>query len=140
MRINVLPVRELTDQHLVAEYREIKMLPKALVRTLKSKNGLDKSKISKNYTLNTGHGYFFYDKLIFIENRFTELVSEMYYRNFKTNSCSLYDKDYDYSLITKDLRNDYTPTIDAINLNKERINLRISQKPSFYKYFSKKLN
>ena len=52
-RINIIPVRELYDQHLIAEYREITMIPAALNRTLKSKNGLDKSRISDNYTLNT---------------------------------------------------------------------------------------
>lgn len=30
MRLNIVPVEELMDQHLVAEYREIKMLPKML--------------------------------------------------------------------------------------------------------------
>lgn len=58
MRINCVPVQELHQKHLLAEYREIKMLPKSLVRTLNSKSGLDKSKISRHYTLNTGHGYF----------------------------------------------------------------------------------
>ena len=54
-RINIVPVEELMDQHLIAEYREITMVPAALNRTLKSKKGLDRNKISKTYTLNTGH-------------------------------------------------------------------------------------
>ncbi len=45
-RINIIPVKELYDQHLIAEYREITMVPAALNRTLRSKNGLEKSKIS----------------------------------------------------------------------------------------------
>ena len=36
-RINIVPVDELMDQHLIAEYREITMVPAALNRTLKSK-------------------------------------------------------------------------------------------------------
>ena len=34
--INIIPVSELTDQHLIAEYREITMVPAALTRTLNS--------------------------------------------------------------------------------------------------------
>ena len=51
-RINIIPVQELYDQHLIAEYREITMVPAALKRTLKSKAGLNYSKIPNNYTLN----------------------------------------------------------------------------------------
>ena len=61
-RINIIPVEELMDQHLIAEYREITMVPVSLARTLSSKTGLDYKKISKSYTLNKGHVYFFYDK------------------------------------------------------------------------------
>ena len=50
-RINIIPVSELYDQHLIAEYREITMVPAALDRTLKSK-------IAQQYTLNKGHVYF----------------------------------------------------------------------------------
>ena len=37
-RINIVPTEELSDQHLVAEYREIFMVGSALARTLKSPN------------------------------------------------------------------------------------------------------
>lgn len=42
MRVNVIHPKYLADQHLVAEYREIKMGPKALSKSLYSKNGVDK--------------------------------------------------------------------------------------------------
>ena len=58
-RINVIPVDQLTDQHLVAEYREMLMVPASLKRSLGSKNGMDTKRIPKQYTLNTGHVYFF---------------------------------------------------------------------------------
>jgi len=60
-RINIIPVKELFDQHLIAEYREIIMVPAALSRTLKSKVGFDESKIEDRYTLNKGHVYLFYN-------------------------------------------------------------------------------
>ena len=45
-RINIIPPSELTDQHLIAEYREIFMVPASLRRTLKSKVGFKKNKIN----------------------------------------------------------------------------------------------
>ena len=48
-RINLVNPSELKDQHLIAEYREITMIPAALNRTLNSKIGLRREKISKKY-------------------------------------------------------------------------------------------
>lgn len=140
MRINIIPVKLLSNQHLIAEYREIKMLPKALVITITSKQGLVGSKIPSEYTLNKGHGYFFYDKLDFIENRFIELCNEMRFRKFTVNCNSLYDENFDYSYIPSRLCNDYTPTYEANCINVERILQRIYEmiyikgKVNFYKY------
>ena len=47
MRVNVIHPIFLSDQHLVAEYREVKMGPKALSRSLGSIRGVDKKKISQ---------------------------------------------------------------------------------------------
>ena len=85
-RINIVPVEELMDQHLIAEYREITMIPASLARTLSSKNGLDYKKIPKSYTLNKGHVYFFYDKGFYLSKRYKLLVIEMKKRGFKPDS------------------------------------------------------
>ena len=84
-RVNIVPPNELTDQHLIAEYREITMVPAALHRTLNSKTGLRKNKISTHYTLNAGHVYFFYDKGKYLHNRYYELIDEMKRRGFSPN-------------------------------------------------------
>jgi hypothetical protein len=47
------------DQHLIAEYCEITMVPAILVRILLSNTGLDYKKIPKSCILNKGHAYFF---------------------------------------------------------------------------------
>ena len=57
-RINIISPSELTDQHLIAEYREIFMVAGSLKRTLISKSGFVESKVPKNFTLNNGHVYF----------------------------------------------------------------------------------
>ena len=46
-RINIIEPAELTDQHLIAEYREIFMVGGSLRRTLKSKSGDQEYKVPK---------------------------------------------------------------------------------------------
>ena len=59
-RINAVHPTVLTDQHLMAEYRELTMVMGSLKRSLNSKNGLPP--IPEKYTLNAGHVTFFYNK------------------------------------------------------------------------------
>ncbi|WP_298752138.1 pyrimidine dimer DNA glycosylase/endonuclease V [uncultured Arcobacter sp.] len=134
MRINVIPVDYLANQHLIAEAREIKMLPKALKRTLNSKNGLNWSKIPKKYTLNTGHGYFFYDKLDFIITRFDQLLYECARRGFDFKSDEIEIDGFEQSHY-----NSYEPTITDMEVNVERILERIKAKPDWYRYGSVKM-
>ena len=128
-RINIIPVSELADQHLIAEYREITMVPAALKRTLRSKVGLRKEKISKRYTLNTGHVYFFYDKGLYLNNRYQEIIAEMKLRGFKPDPNRKFPKD----VFPKHLYNDWMPTVEDQNIVRKRIEERISQKPNWYR-------
>jgi deoxyribonuclease (pyrimidine dimer) len=83
-RINLIPPSELFDQHLVAEYRETFMVVAALRRSLNRKSPFDPVKeIPKRFTLNSGHVKFFYDKLIYLENRYKSLIQEMLDRGMK---------------------------------------------------------
>jgi deoxyribonuclease (pyrimidine dimer) len=129
-RINIIPVSELHDQHLIAEYREITMVPAALNRTLKSKQGLIREKISKRFTLNSGHVYFFYDKGLYLDKRYNEIVTEMKSRGFNPDSNRIFPiqifKD-------NDLYNDWTPTIEGQKLIRQRIQERINSKPDWYR-------
>ena len=75
-RINIIPVEDLTDQHLMAEYREIFMIGSALQKSLSSPNW-DKKRIPKELTLGTGHVMFFYDKGKYLDKRYQELRTEM---------------------------------------------------------------
>ncbi len=61
-RINLIPVHELTDQHLMAEYRELPMIGASLKRTLSSKTGWSMSKVP---VLGTGTFYYFLINVIF---------------------------------------------------------------------------
>ena len=129
-RINIIPVSELHDQHLIAEYREITMVPAALNRTLKSKAGLDRKKISKRFTLNNGHVYFFYDKGLYLDKRYTEIVNEMKSRGFNPDSNRVFPIEI---FKDNDLYNDWTPTIEDQKLIRQRIQERINSKPDWYR-------
>ena len=129
-RINIVSPSELMDQHLIAEYREITMLPASLKRTLASKVGLNRNKISDTYTLNGGHVYFFYDKGKYLAERYQALITEMKGRGFNPDSNRLFPVD-----IFKDngLYNDWTPSPYEYKIIRERLDLRISQKPDWYR-------
>lgn len=128
-RINIVPPSELTDQHLVAEYREIFMVPAALKRSLKSKNGFDKRRIPARYTLNSGHVMFFYDKMQYLKNRYASLVEEMKLRGMNPDPDRIFP-DHD---IPKEFFNDWAPIDGDFDIIRERISLRISERPGWYK-------
>ena len=129
-RINIIDVSELHDQHLIAEYREITMVPASLNRTLNSKMGLIGEKISKRFTLNSGHVYFFYDKGLYLDKRYNEIVTEMKLRGFNPDSSRVFPKQI---FIDNDLYNDWTPTLEDQKLIRQRIQERINSKPEWYR-------
>ena len=129
-RINVIPVDQLTDQHLVAEYREMLMVPASLKRSLASKNGMDKNRIPKHYTLNTGHVYFFYDKGKFLKNRYDSLVNEMKKRGMNPDP----DRTFKREQWPDELYNDWQPDDDELLIVRQRIQERIEQKPNWYRW------
>ena len=127
----MLPPTELTDQHLVAEYREMTMVPAALNRTLKSKNGLDRSRISSKYTLNTGHVYFFYDKGKYLKERYDSLVTEMKLRGMNPDPNRIFPTEV---FEQNNLYGNWKPSVEEIQINLERIEKRINQKPDWYRH------
>ena len=129
-RINIIPPKELYDQHLIAEYREITMVPAALSRTLNSKAGLIRSKIPKNYTLNKGHVYFFYNKGKYLDNRYNELIVEMKNRGIIPDENRLYPKQI---FIDNNLYYDWEPSEIDMQVIRLRIEQKIKQKPDWYR-------
>ncbi len=128
-RINIIHVSELTDQHLIAEYREITMIPAALTRTLNSKSGFIKKKIPDRFTLNTGHVYFFYDKGLYLYNRYDNIVEEMILRGFNPDLKRIFPKD----IFPFELFNDWIPTIKEQEIVRSRIKEKIAMKPNWYR-------
>tara|TARA_Y100000590_G_scaffold445646_1_gene578082 strand:+ start:812 stop:1219 length:408 start_codon:yes stop_codon:yes gene_type:complete len=129
-RINIIPVQELFDQHLIAEYREITMVPAALNRTINSKSGLKLSKINNTFTLNKGHVYFFYNKGKYLHKRYKEIVKEMKARGFQPNPNRKFPKNI---FIENNLYNDWQPSVEDYKIIRERIKSKIKARPFWYK-------
>lgn len=150
-RLNLINPKALTDQHLLAEYKELTQVTGALKRTLESKKGLDKDKINPTCTLNGGHVYFFYDKLSYLQKRYLELAKEMERRKYTPTKHITHwhrlegyewevDGEVVFKVFPKSLYNDYEPTKPEKEIIKERIIERINKRPTWYKYMGKPLD
>lgn len=133
-RINLIPVEELTDQHLLAEHREIKRIPNII---LSWKYSLDNQ--PKEFTLWKWHVKFFYDKLDFLCERYNKIFNECIKRWFLIAN-------YWWAFLNpillwayRNMFNDYIPTQKDIELSRQRIKEKINMKPDFYKYYWKSL-
>lgn len=129
----MIPPAELTDQHLIAEHNEILMLCGCLTKTLNSKVGFQQKKVPQEFTLGKGHIYFFFDKGHYLHRRFGDVAAEMILRGFSPK------KDFPAALWPAHLYNDYISTQEGMDLVRERIALRISQKPGWYRYRGRKI-
>jgi deoxyribonuclease (pyrimidine dimer) len=117
-RINIVPVQELSRQHLIAEYREIVRVF-ALARS--SQYQMHHKKQPSAYTLGAGHVMFFYDKLKFVSQRYDTLCEEMIARGYTCNRISTEELHHGIEAF---MFHDYRPTEDALRINRERILLR----------------
>lgn len=129
--------KRLVDQHLMAEYRELPMVHAALRKSLRTRKVNDIIKgITKNYTLNKGHVTFFYDKLLFLNNRYERLKIELNNRGFQLDSSRVLDN----SGIPFEFFNDWVANDNDERIIKQRLNEKISMKRSWYKYYGKQLD
>ncbi len=122
-RINCIPPWELTDKHLIAEYRE-------LPRVFKLARAIPAADMPKHYRLGKGHVIFFYDKLQYCYNRQHLLVSEMKSRGFKPKydpADLLHYHEAAGGSTPDSLWNDWVPTPTEQLINRARIKERLSK-------------
>ena len=127
-RINLVPPRELSDQHLLAEIRE---LPRIFSHV--QKYGVHPEKIPKKFTLGKGHVLFFTDKFLFLFRRYMKLYKEYVYNrkfNLSYNYNDVFDK---YNNIIMHSY-DWKPTQEDIELSRARIQEKIAMKPDWYRW------
>lgn len=117
-RINVgVKPKELCRQHLLAEAREIKRIPNVI------RNGKYNLKNQpKTFTLGTGHVKFFYDKLLYLKNRYEELYAETVGRGY---NMTYFGNAWDN--VPSALMNDYVPTETDRQIVLARISERLEK-------------
>jgi len=121
-RINCVPVKELCNKHLFAEWRELPRINSYIKKSLGSNNPID---IPPQYVLGTGHVKFFYNKLHYLTDRYTELTNELLEREYNINPKNLVLLD-----IPK-WNNSWEPTEEDMNLNRARIKDRMPANPKW---------
>lgn len=110
-RINCVPPSELTDKHLLAEYRE---LPRVFGL---ARHGDD---IPTTYRMGAGHVKFFYDKLGYLTRRQRAIIAECLRRGFNISHTSVnFDAPHD-------LMGDWVPSQRDMEINRARIQERLS--------------
>lgn len=123
-RINCVPPSELTRQHLVAEYRELPRVFKLLKAAQDRGERIDDKRNPTEYKLGQGHVRFFYNKALWLLNRQKALVAEMLARGYNPNHTNPDD------LLPDGLdpwrMMDWTPTPDALAINRARIEERLA--------------
>jgi hypothetical protein len=82
INVGILP-EELPSKLLIAEHREIKRIPNVVKS---GKFSLKNQPIL--FTLGTGHVKFFYDKLLFLRNRYNQIYAECRRRGFNVQNYS----------------------------------------------------
>jgi deoxyribonuclease (pyrimidine dimer) len=108
---------------LIAEYREIMRLPGNLKKSLNRKGkSFSMSEIPSQYKLGKGHVIFFFDKFKFLEERFLELLAEMDRRGYNANF-----RDSSMFRVSREYYGDYTPTEEAMEINRQRIKERLGK-------------
>lgn len=134
-RINLLPVTELSDQHLMAEYHE---LPRIVNAVLDSRVSVEN--VPSKYVLGTGHVKFFSNKLYFLYTRYVKIWNELLYRCFDLNP--EFSPDNMYKKIKSahyNTPNNYKFSKADILLSRNRIIKKIMEKPEFYKWTRRKI-
>lgn len=129
-RINsAIHVRCLTDEHLLAEHREIKRLPFCLREAIRT--GSIKH-IPEKFVLGKGHVKFFLNKMRFCRQRYRSIYAECRMRNFRVED---YEENFVYGVPDK-YQGNHTPTSEERQLLIDRITDRImdSRKQTWHYY------
>lgn len=119
-RINVIPVEELSDQHLIAEYHE---LPRCF------RQHIDIAFAPDKYCLGEGHMKWAKKHWVYCYWRFGKLIEEMNYRGFKTSYTELPLNEIDTHSYGY-----YVPSPEDYKLNIKRIAEKYRLKPNWYRW------
>lgn len=123
-RINVVPMDELCDQHLLAEHRELTRIPNCVVN---GKYHIP-TEYPKYYILGPGHVKFFINKMLFLKNRYELFCDECINRGFKVKN--IWPEQMNRVNFPA-LWNDYTICAGDLYQNRLRIQERMPATPRY---------
>ena len=137
MRLNLVSPAILTDQHLIAEKRELRMIPPLLHKKFIKRGFSFKNDIPPFFVLGTGHMNFWLDKFSFLESRYRSLEQEMINRGFFVGEGLIID-----TFLSKEIGcyHDWQPREQDIQLSRERIKEKLLLKPRWYRFHSNPIN
>lgn len=128
-RINIIPVSELTNEHAFGEYKEmLRPLTKVRNALVKYPNKWAfykayEKKMPNEYTMGRGHETFMFDKLMFIAKRYQEICEWRKERGYKYKEISVEQL---LEGLPDWVCQDYIPTPEALQINRERIAKRLA--------------
>lgn len=131
-RINLVHVKELADQHLMAEYRELPRVFGAVRKHINDGKRVTDFKIPPYFVLGKGHVTFFYDKLTFLVERHFDIVLECLRRGINISKTEIND----ISDISKEWCGQYLPNAQEIETSRSRLIEKLMMKPKWYKFTS----
>lgn len=136
-RINsAIDPRNLTDQHLIAELRELPRIFTAVNKRIEKGKLFDD--IPEKFTLGTGHTKFFYDKLSFLHLRHIKLRLE-YLRRFDKEWSLKPSSEWFKKWEDLYLYKNYTSTQEEKQLLIDRISTRITESNQIPRYYGEKI-
>jgi len=141
-RINsAINTKNLTDQHLIAELRELPRIFTAVNKRIEQNKSFDD--IPNEFCLGAGHTKFFYNKLAFLDVRYLSLICEYQARYNKKGSWGdMYSTKFlktNSSDYNKQLYKNYTPTQQEKQLLIDRISTRINDSNQIPRYYGEKI-
>lgn len=131
MRCNCgIDPKNLTDEHLFAESRELKMLPSLFKRV----GSTSINKVPADFTLGRGHMLFFLYKSIYTLNRYHQVLSECHRRNISVD-----DESYRWDTYQNSTFNlDYQETGKEKQILINRISEKIKSSTKEYFHYNHK--
>lgn len=118
----------LSDSHLIAEYRELKM-PYGSLRVHNDFGKKGNLIIPEKFPSKEGHINFFKNKFGYLVKRYQEIVKEMDRRKFKC------DLPYpDLTVLSENFLKNWIPSKEDSQIIRDRIYQRLFEKPWLYRY------
>lgn len=120
-RINCVPVEALTNEHLMAEYKESTRPFTKVIASMEK--GRKVPALDGAYRLSTGHETFFFNKLYWLYNRRVDILHELKKRNFNidmqkfTEIANIHKAKLSHTIYW----NDWQPTPEDMYVNMARL-------------------